>query len=505
TLQRILAYFPADQRPQIALDLSMSLQGIISQRLLPTADSSGRALAVELLTMSPAAARLVREQRVDELYDLMRASDADNIITFNDSLLELYRHGRIDHETGHAFATNPDEFALAAKGMRTGVAAFRERSGPGGSQGLDMKSLLGVAVERGASDLHLAVGRPPMLRISGELVPLELPPLTGPDMRILLYSILSVRQRAAYELERELDFALQLDRGNRFRINAYYQRGSMAASLRAIPTKVPDAESLQLPKSLMEMCRKPHGLMLVVGPTGSGKTTTLACLIDAINRERSCRIITIEDPIEYSHVGVKATIDQRELHDDTKSFASALKYVLRQDPDVILVGEMRDLETIGSALTAAETGHLVLATLHTNDAAQAIDRIIDVFPSHQQGQARSQLAASLVGVVSQRLLPRADGRGRVPAFEILGATTAVRTLIREDKMHQALGVMETSRSEGMVTMDRALHDLLKANLITRTEALRYARHPQQVTGDERIPHGAAGTQGPFAKPQWEER
>jgi twitching motility protein PilT len=363
--------------------------------------------------------------------------------------------------------------------MSTGVATFRSDADLLGATGLDMRALLAVARDRGASDLHVTVGRPPILRVDGNMVALEVRPLTSADMRILLYSILSNQQRSQYEIDREIDFALMLEDNTRFRVNAYYQKGRMAASLRAIPTRIPTAEELGLGPSILDLGSRPHGLLLVVGPTGSGKSTTMACLIDRINRSRACRIMTVEDPIEYTHEGVLSTVDQREVFADTKSFAAALKYVLRQDPDVILVGEMRDLETIGAAITAAETGHLVLATLHTNDAISAVDRIIDVFPAYQQPQVRSQLAAALAGVVSQRLLPKAGG-GRVGAFEVLVATPAIRTLIRDNKLHQAISMMETSSIEGMVTMDRALIELFVKGAITYEEAARYVRSPKAL-------------------------
>jgi twitching motility protein PilT len=475
TLQRILAYFPEDARAQVALDLSMCLLGVASQRLLPRADGKGRVVAVELLRMTPGVARLVREQRVDEVVDAMRSSDDTGSVTFNRALLDLYRRGAVTYDVGRAYATNPDEFALSAQGIESGVAAFRGE-GAGDGVGLDMKALLRLVLERGASDLHLTVGRPPILRIAGRLEPLPLTELSSGDMRLLLFSVLNVRQRSIYELEREIDFALSLEDGRRFRINAYYQKGHMAAALRAIPAHVPDPDALCLPQAVRELSRRPQGLLLVVGPTGSGKTTTLACLVDQINRSRACRILTVEDPIEYLHESALATVDQREVYADTESFSAALKFVLRQDPDVIMVGEMRDLETIAAALTAAETGHLVLGTLHTNDAISSIDRIVDVFPPHQQSQIRSQLAAALLAVVSQRLLPRKGADGRVPVFEVMVANPAIRNLIRESKMHQALGSMETSRTEGMVTMDYALKQLVEQGQIEVEEALRYARN-----------------------------
>jgi pilus retraction protein PilT len=483
SLQRLLSYFPDHLRAQVAIDLSLSLRGVVSQRLLPRKDKAGRVAAVELMTVTPAVKKLLRDQRAEELYDLMRSVRGDECITFNRAILRLHQDGIVDYETGLAHSSNPDEFALQARGMSTGVASFAQSGvGRAASKELDMKTLLGEVLDRGASDLHLSVDRPPILRIQGDLVPISDRALSEADMRLLLNSILSGRQRSIYELEREIDFALALENGRRFRVNAYFQKGRMAAALRAIPSHIPDPDELGLPATVLELGRRPQGLLLVVGPTGSGKSTTLACLVDQINRERACRIITIEDPIEYTHVGVKATIDQREVYSDTMSFGAALKYILRQDPDVILVGEMRDAETISAAMTAAETGHLVLATLHSNDAIGAIDRIVDTFPPHQQDQARSQLASSLLAVVSQRLLRNKDETGRVPAFEILIATPAVRNIIRDDKQHQAQTIMQRSRREGMITMDQYLKALMDAEQISKTEAMRYTTNPMSLGG-----------------------
>ena len=479
TLQRILAYFPEHQRQQAALDLSIALKAILCQRLLPRVDGLGRVPAVEMMVNTPATRRLLREQRVDDLMDVVRGSTAPGMITFNESLLQLHRSGAISFDTGVAFATNPEEFILWTKGMTTGGQAARGKDGAA-TKGIDLKLLLGRAMELGASDLHLAAGRPAIVRIVGNLRKLGDHQLTDGDMRMLLHSIMNARQREVYELEREVDFALGLDDGRRFRVNVYFQQGRMAAALRAIPEKVPDAHALGIPDVVLELGDKPHGLLLVVGPTGSGKSTTLACLVDRINRSRNCRIITIEDPIEYVHRSRRATVDQREIHADSKSFAAALKYILRQDPDVILVGEMRDAETISAALTAAETGHLVMSTMHTNDAVQAIDRIVDSFPPHQQSQVRSQLSAALLGVVSQRLLTRADGQGRIAAFEVMIASTGIRTLIRENKMHQAHGLMEAGRKDGSVTMDRSLQALFQDKLILYEDAQRYLRNPKSL-------------------------
>ncbi|MBT6491300.1 MAG: PilT/PilU family type 4a pilus ATPase, partial [Deltaproteobacteria bacterium] len=484
TIQRLLGYFPEHARTQAALDLSMCLVGIVSQRLLPKISGNGRVLAAEVLTMNPAVRKLIHEQRVDELYDILRDSRSSDLTSYTQALVRLYQAEHISHETALAYASHPEEFALQVRGVSTGSASFAKDLVTSTAGKLDLKTLLQEVSKRGASDLHITEGRAPILRIAGKLEPLSQTPLTEADMRTLLFSVLSTRQRSVYQLEREIDFALAISGDQRFRINAYFQKGRMAASLRAISSEIPSGKDLGLPQSLLRLGQKPQGLLLVVGPTGSGKTTTLACLLNQINERRNCRIVTIEDPIEYTHESKKATIDQREVNSDTQSFSAALKYVLRQDPDVILVGEMRDLESVSAALTAAETGHLVMATLHTNSAVQAIERIVDVFPARQQNQARAQLSSSLLGVVSQRLLPVKNGEGRLAAFEVLVATPAVRTIIRENKPHQAASIMESSRGHGMVTMDRALKDLYEAGKIHYEDVLRYVSNPKNVPPTE---------------------
>ncbi len=376
TLQRILSYYPHHLRSQASMDLSLCLQGVISQRLLPRADRAGRVLATELLRCTPPVRQLLREQRTAELVDLMRASNDADIVPFNRALVTLLEAGAISYELGAAYATHPEEFTLAARGMQTGVTAFREGDEqPGLEPDLDLRALLQQALRLGASDLHVAAGRPPIFRVGGHLRSMSTAPLSTADVRALLYAVLTVRQRSTYELEREIDFALQLDNGQRFRVNAYHQKGKMVAALRAIPTTIPEAEALRIPAQVLDLVNKPHGLLLVVGPTGAGKTTTLACLLDRVNKARACRIITVEDPIEYTHESAAATIDQREVGSDTLSFSGALKYVLRQDPDVIMIGEMRDPETMQIALAAGETGHLVFSTLHTLDATETVTRI----------------------------------------------------------------------------------------------------------------------------------
>ena len=482
TLRRLLRFFADGQREQAALDLSMCLMGVVCQRLVPRKSGGGRVLASEVLRVTPSVRRLLREQRSEEVLEHMRADRSADSQTFTESLFALYARDELDFDVGRIYATNPDAFALKVRGMSTGtdsIASSEELEDDVST--LDMNQLIEMAMQRGASDLHLTVGRPPILRVAGTLHAIGTEDLADVDLRTLLFSIMTGRQRSQYELEREIDFALAVSAGRRFRVNAYYQKGRMAAALRAIPSKVPEASTLGLPPVLLRLGSRSQGLLLVVGPTGAGKSTTLACLVDRINQTRSCRILTIEDPIEYVHESAKATVDQREVHADTHSFAAALKYVLRQDPDVILVGEMRNVESIAAALTAAETGHLVLATLHSNDAMQAIDRIVDVFPSHQQSQARTQLAACLVGICSQRLLPRKEGEGRVPAFEVMVATPAMRNLIRENKLHQARSIMESSRRDGMVTLDNALKKLYEDGLVAFEDVQQYLNNPRAIT------------------------
>jgi twitching motility protein PilT len=346
---------------------------------------------------------------------------------------------------------------------------------------IDFAALLLEVVDRRASDLHLTAGSPPMVRVRGRLVAVEgFPTLTPTDTREIVYSILSGSQRQKFENNWQLDFAYQIPGKARFRVNAYFQRSAVGAAFRLIPFEVVPLESLGLPPVVTDFASKPRGLVLVTGPTGSGKSTTLASLIDVINSSREEHIMTIEDPIEFLHQHKKCIVNQRELGSDATSFGDALKAALRQDPDVILVGEMRDLETIATAITAAETGHLVFATLHTQDTAQTIDRIIDVFPSAQQGQIRAQLSVALQGIMTQTLLPTADGSGRCVAAEVLIPTAAVRNLIRESKSHQIYSVLQTGGSHGMQTMDAALATLVRAGKITKQLAEARAHSAEEL-------------------------
>ncbi len=344
-----------------------------------------------------------------------------------------------------------------------------------------LNDLLAEMVELGASDLHLSSGLPPCIRVDGHIRPLDgRDPLTPSELRQLIYGILTQRQREKFEANLELDTSHPVPNVGRFRLNVFVQRDSVGAVLRAIPYKIVPLEKLGIPSIVRSFADLPRGLVLVTGPTGSGKSTTLASIIDVVYTSHAYHIMTVEDPIEFVHRHKRCVVNQREVGEDTKSFTDALKHVLRQDPDVILVGEMRDLETISTALTAAETGHLVFGTLHTQDAPQSIDRVIDVFPAHQQQQIRVQLASALQAVVTQQLLPRAGGRGRAVASEVLIATPAVRNLIREGKVHQIYSAMQGGGKYGMQTMDQSLAQLVRANSVAMDVALERCHHEDDL-------------------------
>ncbi|RKX24397.1 MAG: type IV pili twitching motility protein PilT [Candidatus Zixiibacteriota bacterium] len=344
---------------------------------------------------------------------------------------------------------------------------------------ISLRELLEQMVKMGASDLHLTVGAPPVVRIDGKLQRLGYDMLTGETTKKLCYSMLSEKQKLKFEQNSELDFSFGIESMSRFRCNVFMQRGNVAVALRQIPYKIKTFEELGLPKVIAEFAVLPRGLVLVTGPTGSGKSTTLAAIIDKINKERPVHIITVEDPIEYLHRHQMALINQREVYADTTSFASALKYALREDPDVVLVGEMRDLETTESALSISETGHLAFATLHTNSTVESINRIVDSFPTNQQEQVRVSLSFSLQAIVSQSLIPKIGG-GRVVALEIMIATPAIRALVRDDKVHQMYSMIQSGQKYGMKTMNQSLAELYQSGKIAINDAMNYSQNTEEL-------------------------
>ncbi|MDQ8153428.1 MAG: type IV pilus twitching motility protein PilT [Gemmatimonadota bacterium] len=374
-------------------------------------------------------------------------------------------------------------------------------------QGVNLRVLLEEMIERGASDLHITAGERAKMRIDGEITNSRIEYVLNPkDTLQLAYSVLTENQKKRFEMDDELDFSFGIQNLARFRGNVFKQRGCVSIVMRQIPFSIKTFDDLKLPPVIARMAEKPRGLVLVTGPTGSGKSTTLAAMIDKINRERHGHIITVEDPIEFIHRHQGCIVNQREVGTDTKSFQNSLKYALRQDPDVILIGEMRDLETIQAALTIAETGHLAFATLHTNSAAEAINRIIDVFPSHQQSQVRAQLAFVLEGIITQTLLPKKSGKGRAMAAEILVVTPAIRALIRDDKIHQIYSSMQSGKKFGMQTMNDALYQLYMTRDVSEEECLRVSSDPNEFmrligkspvegdTGTKEVPQSRQGTQ-----------
>ena len=488
-IERVVDLYPEEQRLQIASDLGNALVGIIAQRLVPRADGNGMFPALEILLGTPTVKKLVGDRDMRALAEALKRGGSSGMITFTRAIFRLYKDGFISLDAANEAVSNRDELQLMLRGMESGVDSFASQYGSAEDaedpdiQFIDMSRLLKTAVKTGASDLLLSAGSSPVLRIHGELRPLDLPVLTGQDTARLLNSILNPVQRVEFEENREVDLALSIslvmdqETGEsenwRFRVNGFHQRGTVGIVCRVIVSKIPKPEDLNLPPQILQLTTKQQGLILITGPTGSGKSTSLASMIDFINRNRAEHIITIEDPIEYVHKNIMSLLEQREVHSDTHSFAAALKYALREDPDVILVGEMRDTETIAAALTAAETGHLVFGTLHTNSAPQTIDRIIDSFPSHQQNQIKLQLASVILGIISQRLLPTVDGKGRVAAFEILVGTPPVQALVREGKTAMLQSLLETGAKDGMITMQKSLETLYSEGKISLEEMQTY--------------------------------
>ena len=479
-VERIINLFPEDQRKQLASDIGSSLLGIAAQRLLPKKDGTGMIPAVEYLPATPMVKKLISRSLFNELESVLRDATAPGMVNFQRALFNLYQAEKITAQTAMNNADNREELKLLFDGLKSGVDTFRKVYGEKNSanNAIDIATLLYSAVRNGSSDLILTTDTPPGIRVDGRINALDLPPLKAEDTSNLLYGILTPHQRIEFEEKRELDIAISLNLKKnpdgsvftgRFRVNAFHQRGAVGIVARVINTNIPDPATLGLPPVLMRLASKNQGLILVTGPTGSGKSTTLASLVDYINRTKDAHIITIEDPIEYVHSNKRSILEQRELYADTLSYAGALKNALRQDPDVILVGEMRDTETMSAAITAAETGHLVLATIHTNNAPQTIDRIVDSFPDHQQNQIRLQLAGVLLGVISQRLLPLKDGTGRTAVFEIMVGTSPIQALVRDGKTHLLRSSMETGYKDGMITMERALNELAEKDIVLPEE------------------------------------
>lgn len=475
--ERMLGFFDESERRRIAVDLALSLEAVISQRLLP--GTNGRAVpAIELMLGTPTVRKSVEQCAYDGLALALADGGRNGMIALNTSLYELVRTNRVDRRAALEASDDPEELELRFSGISRGGGNVAVESAVQRVSELTMNALFHTAERMKASDLVLSHNVPPMLRINGEMRAMDLPPLSAGDIRRLLFSVIDKRRRAVFEERRELDLSLTVPIRSaegrniscRFRINAFFQRGAPALAARLLDERIPPPEALGIPSVMLELIQKRQGLILVTGPTGSGKSTTLASLLDHVNHARRAHIITIEDPIEFIYANDQSVIEQREVHSDTLSFAAALRAALRQAPDIIMVGELRDNETIAAALTAAETGHLVLGTIHTNSAAQTVDRVIDSFPQNMQNQIRQQFAGSLLAVVSQRLLKRADGRGRVAAFEIMVATTAIRALIRDGRGHQIEATMETGWADGMQTMRRVLEDLVEEGIVTDEEA-----------------------------------
>ncbi len=492
-LERLVNMVSEDRREQLAIDLSLVMVGIVSQRLLPRADREGIVPALEILLATPLIRKLVAGRKFDDLEQTLKESTGLGMITFVRSIYQMLEQGIISKETAMQYVDNTDELMLLIQGMESGVDAFRSHYGERNAQNdqaIDMATLLRSAVKMGSSDLILSVNAYPSIRLNGVIQAMDLPVLQPVDTQRLLFSIINSHQRVVFEEKRELDFALAVtlnltnkEGGEitcRFRVNAFYQRGNIGLVARVINSYIPTPQQLNIPKVLLDLIKFKQGLILVTGPTGSGKTTTLACLVNVINSTRNAHIVTVEDPIEYIHKNVNSIVEQRELNADTHTFATALKYALRQDPDVIMVGEMRDTETMSAALTAAETGHLVLATIHTNNAPQTIDRIVDSFPSNQQNQVKMQLAGCILGVVSQRLLRCVDGQSRVSAFEIMVGTAPVKALIREGKTHQLQSAIETGFKDGMMTLDHSMDYLYEKGIVSYEETVGFRMKEKQV-------------------------
>lgn len=469
-------------------DLLAALGAQAGYRFVDVAEVTPQASAEQLLPGSVAWAREALPIALEGggvLVAMADPSDADAVAAVAGAIglpvtLALAARGDLRRALAASYGTPHESGRQAGAGTRAPDTGVAEPAGAAVEE-LQAEDFLAQLVEQGGSDLHLTAGIPPAIRLDGRMVLLSgRPVLSASDVRRMVYEILTQRQRERFEEARELDMAHSVPGLGRFRVNVFLQRDAVGAVFRFIPYRIQAFDELGLPASVLTLAELPRGLVLVTGPTGSGKSTTLASLVDRINAERPVHIMTVEDPIEFMHTHKRAVVNQREVGEDTKSFAEALRHVLRQDPDVILVGEMRDLETISAALTAAETGHLVLGTLHTQDAPQAVDRVIDVFPPSQQSQIRVQLAAALQGIVTQQLVPLASGRGRIVASEVMVATSGVRNLIREAKTHQLYSAMQAGGQHGMQTMDMSLAYLVRQSKVSMPAALECCVNPNDL-------------------------
>lgn len=479
TVERIIHSFPQEKAENIAENLSTALIGIFSQRLIPSMDEKTTLYpAFEILLGTGFVKKMIAARDYDSLESALNRNIEQGMMPFKRSIFRLYRDAKVSLEHAREASSNPEEFDMLVHGVEVGNDTFRNFYGvkldENDDQIVDMAYLFHAANQTRASDLILTAGARPVLRIDGELREIDLPTLSADDVQRLLYSVINQAQRTKLEEKRELDFALSIDLGEktesplRFRMNAFFQKGSLALVARTVNLDIPEYHELGIPDSIIQLLNKKQGLILVSGPTGSGKSTTLACMVQYVNESRCSHIITIEDPIEFVFKNQYSIIEQREVNEDTHSFASALKYALRETPDIIMLGEMRDTETMASALTAAETGHLVLATVHTNSAPESVDRIIDSFPHTQQNQIRAQLSDTILAVVSQRLVPRADGNGRIAVFELMKGNYAIRNLIRNGETHLIQSSMEIAKKEGMITLERAMQDLYEAGIISKS-------------------------------------
>lgn len=485
TIERAINMFPESKKDQVAGSIALALEAVVSQRLLPNINNDGMLPAMEILLGTDVVRKYISRQEYGELERCLRSYAHLGMCSFNDSLYNLAREAKISWDTAMQHSDNQEELKLmqsgissnATEGTKSIYSALAINSGD-----VDMHDIFRAAVRARASDILVTGGIPPQIKVAGTFLPLDLPPLDAKDAEHLIYSLLGRHQKVQLEEKRDIDLAMSVKitssrfatENRRFRINIFYQKGQLALVARLISDSIPSPESLGLPPILKELVERKQGLFLVTGPTGSGKSTTLASLIQHINNTSTRHIISIEDPVEYQFTNNRCLIEQREIGKDAVDFHTGLRAAMRQAPDIIMVGEMRDPETISAALTAAETGHLVLGTLHSNNAMQTIERIIDSFPEGQQNQVRQQFAGSVLAVVSQRLIPRRDReKERIAAFEIMTGSLSVRALIRDNKTHQLTSVMESSQREGMMTMARSLETLAAQGVIDAADAKNY--------------------------------